>query len=99
MTLTASSASPTVADSDDPPTVSMSPVATVTAVLVAHDGARWLPRALAAIEAQPRRPERLVAVDTGSKDESPGILRRTVPRDDVHTVGRTVGFGDAVRAG
>src|SRR3954469_2636305 len=44
----------------------------VTAVLVVHDGDRWLPRCLEAIREQRRRPQRLVVVDTGSVDGSAG---------------------------
>jgi GT2 family glycosyltransferase len=79
---------------DDAP----APAVTITAVLVAHDGATWLPRALAALQAQTWRPDRVLAVDTGSKDETPGLLRKALGNGRVHTVGRTVGFGDAVRA-
>ena len=38
----------------------------VTAVLVSHDGARWLPYALTALRRAARAPQRLIAVDTGS---------------------------------
>jgi GT2 family glycosyltransferase len=72
--------------------------AKVTAVLVAHDGATWLPRALAAVAAQTWQPDRILAVDTGSRDETPGLLRRALGADQVWTVSRTTGFGDAVRA-
>ncbi len=97
MTLTASSSAVSVDDPGAPRVRAPAPV--VTAVLVAHDGARWLPRALAAVAAQTRLPDRLVAVDTGSRDETPGLLRRTLGPDHVVTAGRELGFGDAVRAG
>src|SRR5690242_21534605 len=42
----------------------------VTAVLVSHNGARWLPYALAALERLALAPGRVLAVDTGSKDSS-----------------------------
>ena len=70
---------------------------TVTAVIVAHDGALWLPRALAAVADQTRLPDRVLAVDTGSRDESPGLLRRSLGADQVTSTGRDTGFGDAVR--
>ena len=38
----------------------------VTGVLVAHDGVRWLPAVLTALHRSGRRPDRMVAVDTGS---------------------------------
>ncbi len=72
---------------------------TITAVLVAHDGATWLPRALAALAAQTRGPDRVVAVDTGSRDETPGLLRRALGAGQVTTIGRDAGFGAAVQAG
>jgi GT2 family glycosyltransferase len=71
----------------------------VTAVLVAHDGAPWLARSLAAIAAQTRLPDQVVAVDTGSRDETPGLLRKGLGPDRVVTLDRTVGFGAAVQAG
>jgi GT2 family glycosyltransferase len=52
------------------------PVVPVTAVVVAHDGLRWLPEALGALAAQTVRPARVVTVDTGSTDGSDALLRR-----------------------
>ncbi|QIX25943.1 glycosyltransferase family 2 protein [Nocardioides sp. JQ2195] len=43
---------------------------TVTALLVSHDGARWLPAVLAGLDNQRHRPAQVLAVDTGSSDES-----------------------------
>ncbi len=71
----------------------------VTAVLVAHDGARWLPTALAALSAQLRTPDRLVAVDTGSTDETLELLAAAPELDAVATLPRRTGFGAAVAAG
>ena len=45
---------------------------TVTALLVSHDGARWLPAVLDGVAAQNRPVDAFVAVDTGSRDESAG---------------------------
>jgi GT2 family glycosyltransferase len=69
----------------------------VTAVLVVHDGMRWLPEVLAGIAAQTRAPDRLVAVDTGSLDGSAAHLGAVwgVPV----VLGRDAGFGAAVAAG
>ncbi len=48
--------------------------ATVVALLVSHDGARWLPTVIDGIRAQRRPPDRVIAVDTTSRDESPALL-------------------------
>ncbi len=74
----------------------------VTAVLVAHDGGRWLPAVLTALSRSTRRPERVVAVDTGSLDDTPDLLARAQRAglvDRVVTVARDSGFGAAVAAG
>lgn len=47
----------------------------VALVLVSHDGARWLPTVIDGIRAQTVPLARVAAVDTGSKDESAGLLR------------------------
>ncbi|WP_028471658.1 glycosyltransferase family 2 protein [Nocardioides alkalitolerans] len=46
----------------------------VTVVLVAHDGATWLPTVLEGLAAQTVPPARVVAVDTGSTDGSADLL-------------------------
>jgi GT2 family glycosyltransferase len=71
----------------------------VSAVIVAHDGARWLPRLLATLERQTRLPTRLVAVDTGSRDGTPGLLARALGPEAVVTTRRDLGFGQAIAAG
>jgi GT2 family glycosyltransferase len=71
----------------------------VTAVLVAHDGQRWLPGALAAIAASDRAPDRLLAVDTGSRDDSGQLLADALGGQAVVTMPASTGFGAAVQAG
>ena len=74
----------------------------VVAVLVAHDGARWLPAVLTALSRATRRPDVLVAVDTGSTDTTADLLaqaRTAGVVDDVVTAPRDSGFGAAVAAG
>jgi len=71
----------------------------VTVVLVAHDGAAWLPETLAAIEAQTRQPDHVIAVDTGSTDETSELLTRALGSSSVVTVGAKTGYGSAVSAG
>ncbi len=71
----------------------------VTAVLVSHDGAGWLPQVIAALGAQTRMPDAWVAVDTGSADSSLQILTDTFGADDVVALGADAAFATAVAAG
>ncbi|WP_431036133.1 glycosyltransferase [Streptomyces sp. P6-2-1] len=68
----------------------------VTAVLVAHDGARWLPEALAGLAAQERPVQNAVAADTGSADDSARLLGETLGDPCVLHLARRSGFGAAV---
>lgn len=72
----------------------------VTAVIVSHDGARWLPQALAGLLGQDRQVQRILAVDTGSTDTSPQLLEDTLgdwlPESGPLILGRRSGFGNAV---
>ncbi|MFJ9582136.1 glycosyltransferase [Streptomyces sp. NPDC101191] len=68
----------------------------VTAVLVAHDGARWLPDALAGLLAQERPVQNAVAADTGSADDSARLLADAIGPDHVLHLARRTGFGAAV---
>jgi GT2 family glycosyltransferase len=71
----------------------------VTAVVVAHNGAEWLPRLTEALWALGRRPDRLIAVDTGSADDTAALLA-DLPSVEriVSTSGRT-GYGAAITRG
>jgi len=69
----------------------------VTAVLVAHDGARWLPATLHAIKTQRRPVQRFVAVDTGSRDETRELLERAAGASSVLDAPRRSGFGAAAQ--
>ena len=66
----------------------------VTAILISHDGATWLPEVVASLAKQRHEIDQLIAVDTGSKDESLRLIKNagtqalTAPRD--------TGFGAAV---
>lgn len=71
----------------------------VTAIVVAHDGARWLPDVLAALAGQTRAVQRVVGVDTGSTDGSAGLLREALGETNVLTLPRDTGYGAAVAAG
>ncbi|MCS0637924.1 glycosyltransferase [Streptomyces sp. LP05-1] len=68
----------------------------VTAVLVAHDGARWLPEALAGLLAQDRPVQNALAADTGSADDSARLLEEALGADRVLHLARRTGFGAAV---
>ncbi|MFD0800420.1 glycosyltransferase, partial [Streptomonospora algeriensis] len=70
----------------------------VTAVIVTHDGARWLPETLDAVREQSRPVQRVIGVDTGSRDRSSRILADYIAPDAITTLDRSTGFGDAVRA-
>ena len=48
---------------------------TVTALLVSHDGARWLPAVLTGLIGQTLPVDRVVAVDTTSRDDSVTLVR------------------------
>ncbi|MFT2019939.1 glycosyltransferase [Streptomyces sp. 796.1] len=68
----------------------------VTAVLVAHDGARWLPDALAGLLGQDRPVQYAVAADTGSADASAQLLTDALGPERVLHLARRSGFGTAV---
>ncbi|WP_395656123.1 glycosyltransferase family 2 protein [Nocardioides sp.] len=59
-------------------------VSPVAALLVSHDGTRWLPAVVAGLTAQDVPVAEVVAVDTGSKDDSADLLEQA--------------FGEVVRA-
>jgi GT2 family glycosyltransferase len=71
----------------------------VTAVLVGHQGARWIRATLRALAGQDRPADRLVAVDTGSSDRTPRFLLDALGADAVLTMPPTTGFGTAVDTG
>ena len=68
----------------------------VTAVIVAHDGAAWLPRMAEALLGQTRPVQRVVAVDTGSRDRSGAVLAGLLGRSVVFGMDRATGYGAAV---
>ncbi|GAA2191491.1 glycosyltransferase [Streptomyces bangladeshensis] len=68
----------------------------VTAVLVSHDGARWLPDALAGLLGQERPVQYAVAADTGSADDSAQLLTDAIGDANVLHLARRTGFGQAV---
>lgn len=66
----------------------------VLALLVTHDGARWLPEVLNSLLAQERPPDHILAIDTGSTDRTREILER----NGIETIlaDRDCGFGEAI---
>jgi GT2 family glycosyltransferase len=68
----------------------------VTAVIVAHDGAAWLPHAISALLGQTRPVQRVVAVDTGSRDRSGAILAGQLGQAVVFGMERNTGYSAAV---
>ncbi|MFF8592753.1 glycosyltransferase [Streptomyces sp. NPDC015220] len=92
----AAPAVPERATQSDPTGVPAYPRHVVTAVLVAHDGARWLPEALAGLLGQERPAQYAVAADTGSADTSAQVLTDALGADRVLHLARRTGFGQAV---
>ncbi|WP_159085891.1 glycosyltransferase family 2 protein [Aeromicrobium chenweiae] len=74
---------------DDPPRVG--------AVLVAHNGARWLPQVLASFSNMTYAPSHWRVVDVASTDGSADLLRDSFGADRVTYAPSGTGFGDAVR--
>jgi GT2 family glycosyltransferase len=70
---------------------------TVVALLVSHDGSRWLPAVIEGLRRQTVPLAGVVCVDTGSRDESPDLLLDAF--DEVVTVSGRTAFPEAVRIG
>ncbi|MFI6881345.1 glycosyltransferase [Streptosporangium canum] len=69
---------------------------TVTAIVVSHDGARWLRETLDALLGQTRPVDRAVGVDNGSRDGSAALLTGVLGPNAVLTLPRSTSFGQAV---
>lgn len=68
-------------------------------VLVSHDGSRWLPAVLDGLRAQRVTPEQVVAVDTGSRDESADLLIAALGTTAVVREKLTMTFPQAIARG
>ncbi|SEC34142.1 Glycosyltransferase, GT2 family [Streptomyces sp. 2224.1] len=68
----------------------------VTAVIVSHDGARWLPDALTGLLGQERPVQNVIGADTGSADRSAQLLAEAIGDQRVLHLARRSGFGTAV---
>ncbi len=66
----------------------------VTAILVVHDGATWLPEVVASLASQTRPIDHTLVVDTGSTDASSKLLKNA--RLASISMERDTGFGAAV---
>ena len=66
-------------------------------MLVAHDGAAWLPEVIRALQASTCRPAEVVCVDTGSHDGSAALLAQAF--GPVVALPRDTGYPAAVAAG
>lgn len=74
---------------DDPPTVA--------AVLVSHNGARWLPKVLASFAHMFHAPTAWRVVDVASTDGSAELLRDSFGEERLTRAPTGTGFGDAVK--
>jgi GT2 family glycosyltransferase len=74
------------------------PRQSVTAIVVAHDGARWLRETLEGALRQTRPLDRVVGVDNGSRDGGGKILTEACGANSILTLPRSTGFGEAVAA-
>jgi GT2 family glycosyltransferase len=68
----------------------------VTAVVIAHDGARLLPGLIQTVREQTHSVHRTVGVDTGSRDRSGAALTELLGQDAVFGMEPETGFGAAV---
>ncbi len=68
----------------------------VTAVIVAHDGARWLAEVARAVREQTRPVDRVVGVDTGSRDRGGVLLASVLGKSAVFGADRGTGYGTAI---
>jgi GT2 family glycosyltransferase len=68
----------------------------VTAVIVAHDGARLLPGLINGMREQTHPVHRVVGVDTGSRDRSGATLAELLGPDGVFGTESDSGYGEAV---
>ncbi|NEB77165.1 glycosyltransferase family 2 protein, partial [Streptomyces sp. SID14478] len=80
----------------DPSSAPEFPRHVVTAVLVSHDGARWLPDVLSGLLGQERPVQNAVAADTGSADDSAALVAASLGDERVLHLARRTGFGQAV---
>ena len=71
----------------------------VTAVVVSHNGERWINAVLRGLSGQSRTADQVCAVDTGSTDRSAELLERALGEDFVVNAPLSTPFGNAVGRG
>lgn len=69
---------------------------TVTAIVVAHNGSPWLDELVVGLREQRHQPDRIVAIDTGSEDETPDLLTAAFGHHAMLSAPALTGFGAAV---
>ncbi|MGQ0632838.1 MAG: glycosyltransferase [Sporichthyaceae bacterium] len=69
----------------------------VTAVLISHNGERWLPQVLAGLTAQTQAPVRVLCADTGSTDSSPALITAATGSVPL-ALAPSTGYGAAIGA-
>lgn len=72
---------------------------TVTAIIVAHNGAIWLPKVLSSLRVMEYAPTAWHAVDVSSTDGSAELLRESFGAGRLTYAPSGTGFGEAVRLG
>jgi len=71
----------------------------ILVLLVATDGAAWLPEVLKGLRAQKHRPIKVLAVDNASGDGSAAILSKAFGPRRIVSLERRIGYGRALAAG
>lgn len=71
----------------------------VVALVVSHDGARWLPQVIDGLRAQTLTPHRIICVDTGSKDASRHLLADAFGADTIISAPSSTSFPAAIALG
>lgn len=80
------------------PVMADAPRPSVVVLLVATNGAAWLPEVVESLRAQTYRPFEVVAVDNASEDSSRAILEEAFGSKRVVALERRVGYGRALAA-
>ncbi len=71
----------------------------IVALVVSHDGARWLPQVISGLQSQQVAPNRIICVDTGSKDNSSALLAAAFGQAAIIAAPSSTSFPAAVAQG